>query len=838
MTKKLLFLFCAFLSLNTSAKVHYSNCHELTTPDLVENISKNIFSKRKDSSTEISLNRENIEITTYGQTVKLVATIMPEDASDIPIIWSSSDESVAVVNNEGVVSVLANGTAVITATINDSSRESASCCVSVNIPSNDIVWGIPAWNIDNAAVFSDIDDFNQTGVILTYPNPSNYTITFFNLLTLSYDVYVDGNTTPISCVSSCQTGTAIKLNYSFVEGHSYKIVTTGVLFALANLTTNSTDTLSLNSIDSYEISFSINGPELVKTINVEQNMSLEITDQTKPLTFSLIDQKDVLDALGVTSTSSVEIYGLRTNGAYVPYSYYGPDYFNGWRDADGEYTTREGGWNILDGHNAYPAVYCIQLNQTCDSVTYYFYDYWSVYNPSQEIKNKYKAPETHYNSIIWDVQNADGTITKYKRNYRCDEGSNYSASFVVKANNRIVRINAVMHFLSIEDSHNQVSMSDLHVIRGKTVQLPINIKNEGNVVGVSYTVNLPDGVSVALDEDNEPIYTLNSSRINSKHFSVTAAQQSDGSWGFRLYTTSVNGMISGSEGEIMTITLNVDQAMAEGDYQVFLRDNKLSVRDDNNNVSTVKLADVTSVLTVIALAMGDVNADDEVDLSDAILVIYNTLNIASSNFHDEVADMNGDSEIDLSDAIAIIYKSLGLNSDNAKNRSESNTFNDNFDRVNANTECSSCVLLLANSNPYLGLQFDVELPNGMCIEDIQVNNERTKDFSVFYNHLNNGKYRVISFSTDGKPFEGDNGVLMYLQLGGTGSGLIHLSNIFAVNSRLGKKYFDNIIINATNIHSLNTDGDALKSAYYISGRKTDRLNNGLMIINGKKVYVK
>ena len=57
---------------------------------------------------------------------------------------------------------------------------------------------------------------------------------------------------------------------------------------------------------------------------------------------------------------------------------------------------------------------------------------------------------------------------------------------------------------------------------------------------------------------------------------------------------------------------------------------------------------------------GDVNGDDEVDLSDAIMVTYHSLHVAPANFNEAAADMNGDGEIDLSDAIIIIYKSLGV----------------------------------------------------------------------------------------------------------------------------------------------------------------------------------
>lgn len=45
----------------------------------------------------------------------LVAEVYPENATDKSIIWSSSDESIAIVSNKGVVKAISQGTAVITA---------------------------------------------------------------------------------------------------------------------------------------------------------------------------------------------------------------------------------------------------------------------------------------------------------------------------------------------------------------------------------------------------------------------------------------------------------------------------------------------------------------------------------------------------------------------------------------------------------------------------------------------------------------------------------------------------------------------------------------------------
>lgn len=319
-------------------------------------------------------------------------------------------------------------------------------------------WGTASWNIEDGAVFDGIADFNEKGgVVLTYTNPADFYLTFLNVIAVSYDLYVDDATEAIEEVTSAQGSTNVQFKYSFVEGHKYKIVTTGAVLVQANLATYSTDTLSENTTDSYSISFTIKGPELVKTIEVEGYQSLSITDQNEQLTYSLLDTEAIKQALGVSDISEAAAYGLNLNGSY---NVHHADYYDGWRDADGEYTPYNGGWDKYNSRNAYLPVYSIKLTEGVDSILYYFYDYWRVYNPDESgetggsgvtATSRLQAPDTHNNSVIWDYDNGDGTTTQYTRSYRVDEGQDYKASFAIVANKKYVIINATLHFLSQED---------------------------------------------------------------------------------------------------------------------------------------------------------------------------------------------------------------------------------------------------------------------------------------------------------------------------------------------------------------------------------------------------
>ena len=69
---------------------------------------------------------------TEGETLVLTATVTPDDAADKSISWSSSNPSVATVDNTGKVTAIAKGTATITAMAKDGSGASASCEIVVN----------------------------------------------------------------------------------------------------------------------------------------------------------------------------------------------------------------------------------------------------------------------------------------------------------------------------------------------------------------------------------------------------------------------------------------------------------------------------------------------------------------------------------------------------------------------------------------------------------------------------------------------------------------------------------------------------------------------------------
>ncbi len=78
----------------------------------------------------VSLNKTTLAMT-KGETITLVATVNPSDATDKKVSWSSSNPAIVTVDNSGNVMAMVSGTATITATAGD---KTAKCTISVTTP--------------------------------------------------------------------------------------------------------------------------------------------------------------------------------------------------------------------------------------------------------------------------------------------------------------------------------------------------------------------------------------------------------------------------------------------------------------------------------------------------------------------------------------------------------------------------------------------------------------------------------------------------------------------------------------------------------------------------------
>ncbi|PID88408.1 MAG: hypothetical protein CSB06_00215 [Bacteroidia bacterium] len=79
--------------------------------------------------TKVTLNPKTAELK-VGETATLTATVEPNDATNKNVTWSSSDDNIATVDVNGLVTAVAEGTATITVTTEDGSK-TATCEIAV-----------------------------------------------------------------------------------------------------------------------------------------------------------------------------------------------------------------------------------------------------------------------------------------------------------------------------------------------------------------------------------------------------------------------------------------------------------------------------------------------------------------------------------------------------------------------------------------------------------------------------------------------------------------------------------------------------------------------------------
>lgn len=148
--------------------------------------------------TSISLDKTSLSLM-IGEETTMSATIQPDNANDKSLIWSSSDNSIASVDNSGKVTAKAKGNATIKATANDGSGVFASCAVRVKEPYTAVAGeavdlGLSVkWSSTNlgATSPSDYGDYFSWGE--TSPK-DNYSWATYELCNGSYDNLTKYNT--------------------------------------------------------------------------------------------------------------------------------------------------------------------------------------------------------------------------------------------------------------------------------------------------------------------------------------------------------------------------------------------------------------------------------------------------------------------------------------------------------------------------------------------------------------------------------------------------------------------------------------------------------------------
>ena len=132
-----------------------------------------------------------------GASLTLTATVAPDNATDKTLTWSSSNPSVATVDNMGKVTAIASGTATITATANDGSGVSAQCEVTVTRTAKVEIEGI-WYNLVSKAKQAEVtykgssyNEYNEHSGSITIPATVTYDGVAYSVTSIGKNAFRD-----------------------------------------------------------------------------------------------------------------------------------------------------------------------------------------------------------------------------------------------------------------------------------------------------------------------------------------------------------------------------------------------------------------------------------------------------------------------------------------------------------------------------------------------------------------------------------------------------------------------------------------------------------------------
>lgn len=190
-----------------------------------------------------------------------------------------------------------------------------------------------------------------------------------------------------------------------------------------------------------------------------------------------------------------------------------------------------------------------------------------------------------------------------------------------------------------------LSIDDAVAVPSGTMTLPVYMKNESQITGLQFDLQVPDGVTVA-ESNNQFIANMSDRAVDQ---SISGTNVSDNLYRFVVFSPTSKAF-SGNEGAIAYITLNMDGNMTVGEYDLMLKGIELTKTDG----TSIHHKDMTSKLTLTDVKMGDTNGDGTVTVTDAVGIVNTILGHTPSVFISKAADVDGNGSVTISDAVGII----------------------------------------------------------------------------------------------------------------------------------------------------------------------------------------
>ncbi|MBQ8227301.1 MAG: leucine-rich repeat protein, partial [Bacteroidaceae bacterium] len=399
--------------------------------------------------------------------------------------------------------------------------------------------------------------------------------------------------------------------------------------------------------------------------------------------------------------------------------------------------------------------------------------------------------------------------------------------------------------------------SDMRTRPTKPITLSVQLNNVNAISDYQFDLALPKGFSIAMDEDDLEMIYLSTERTTERKHTYSYNMLSDSLLRVICYSNSTY-TFSGTEGEVLTITLDVATDVADGDYNLMIKN--IEMTEPNGTVH--KASDYPCKVTVISYTPGDVNDDGNFSVTD-VRGIVNMVLAAQVPDDNPAADVNEDGVISVTDVRGAVNLVLNPVAPTAllspKMRTATPTANmlyiDPF-TIAPGEEKEVWVMLNNPDDAFSDIQFDLYLPEGMEVvndndgyliglgsrTDLRTHNRPEAALQK------DGAVRVLCYSDKAETFFGHSGDVIRLTLKASETLSPGIYSLGLKNVELARPDMTNdhlqastasVSVNgyATGIGSLDAEMER-GEVYDLNGRRVLQPGKGVYILNGKKVIIK
>lgn len=307
--------------------------------------------------------------------------------------------------------------------------------------------------------------------------------------------------------------------------------------------------------------------------------------------------------------------------------------------------------------------------------------------------------------------------------------------------------------------------TELMHVRGQSntsVVIPFWMSNKTAISGLQFDITLPTGVSFATVDDYPDVWLEPTRKARNHSVDVNLISGSK----YRVLVSSpTNNTFKGNEGVVLYLRLNIEQAHPIGSYYINTSNVIMVEPDETQHTGYNK-----SILVKCQYLLGDADGDATVDVADYTVTALYILSRPVETFYSDAANVSGDNSINVTDLVGITNISLGIRPHEyrpALEISMNDEVVESAPMLKASVDAENIVTLsLDNDMPLAGLQFDLQLPQGMTLAGATVEG-RAANYQIGTNTLADGSVRLLISSFGDKDIVAGNDAIIKLVLEGT-----------------------------------------------------------------------